>query len=329
MDDAWEEGDSTATRSTAIDYNIIKYPMVESRAFLMDYRTSAPARPAMMVQFLLAASAFLPPALSAEPPANTDVRQVVPLDGKWSARFTNEGADKFRAVQLPPDADGIRTWNRPAVFKTEFQYEEGKGLVPRFIRLSRVQGLATVQVNGEEVGKYRGFYRLAYAAEFGRPRSLRIPDGLLKAGKNEVTIRLDEDRLWKPGYRLGGIQGPPQLLLTGQTYLSEIGFATEKPGPEAEYRFTPRVVGPLPRKIGLLVERYKGAAPYSGPTVTVSYEESEVPDGGVPTVSWRSHPHFATYRAKVILLDEAGRALDSLTHRFHAVYAEVMVPTST
>jgi hypothetical protein len=296
-----------------------------------------------VLHLFVAALLCLGPAdVSGEAPGIAGVRKTIPLNGKWFGCFTDQipagkqSEAPWQAVTLPLDAAAAAAWSKPAVFRTEFLYAPDDGFVPRFIRLSKVQALASVCINGTYVGQYRGYYRLAYASEFGRPRSHLIPDGLLKPGANEILIRLEEDTLWKTPYRLGGIQDVPELVCTGKSFISSLDFLVGKPNEVATYTFIPGFVGPRPRKFGLLVERFTGKDPYSGPTEFVGYSKTDVPKHEArgtpgreetrtapPAISWTSHPHFATYRATVVLLGTGGRLLDAETTRFHTVYAEV------
>jgi len=220
-------------------------------------------------------------AAAAGGPIETNVRNTVPLDGRGLARFpgpnedAGQGAGPWPEVTLPLDAKAPKVRSKPAVFKTTYQHEPQKRFRLRFTRLSKVQGLPRLEINGKPVGQYRGFYRIAYASELGRPRTCLIPDGLIKPGPSEISIHLEEDTLWRPGYRLGSDEAVPELISVGETYISKVGLSVEKPDEVPTYTFTPQPPGPAPPKIGLLTERFTGENPYPGETRSVTRSQND------------------------------------------------------
>ena len=117
-----------------------------------------------------------------------DYQEAVAVDkgmtGKWYAEATD--VSSWDEMQIPQEwgTTPLAAVDGHVWFRLDFTLPEANAGKPAVLHLGRIDDNDISWVNGKEVG---------YTNGYGEERIYNIPAGLLKAGKNSVTVRVTDD----------------------------------------------------------------------------------------------------------------------------------------
>lgn len=134
--------------------------------------------------------------------AEDGYQDVINLEGLWKIKTRNkdEYADpdfddsNWDDIQVPADwkVIGIRDLRDYAWYRKTFEIPEGTNLDNMVLIGGYIDDFDVTYVNGQKVGETDDGRRYGRSRSFQELRVYEIPNGLLKPGKNVISVRVDD-----------------------------------------------------------------------------------------------------------------------------------------
>ena len=139
------------------------------------------------------------------------------LEGLWKIKLDDDpdfarpdhNDDDWEDIMVPANWKiiGINDLNDFAWYRKEFVVPAGTTLRDLTLIGGKIDDFDEIYLNGQKIGETNDGQRLGRSQSFAKTRVYSIPDGLLKSGKNVISVRVEDI-----GANGGIYEGPVMIL---------------------------------------------------------------------------------------------------------------------